>query len=342
MHQNGTILEALRKINYCLDSRVYTVFVIDDDGKVIGSLTDGDVRRAIINGSSVTDSVKSIVHEDFHYLLDPNDYKKIKEFRSQDIKLIPLVDKDMKFIDCINLNNIRAILPLDVVIMAGGKGVRLRPYTDNIPKPMLDLGGTSIIAHNIDRLIKYGAKNFYISVNYMKNSIQEYLNSRYQNHGLNIMYIEESKPLGTVGSIKLIKKFDHQDVLIMNADILTNINFDDFFYHYKETKDDMCVATFNVKMDVPYAVLNIKDKKVVSFTEKPTYMYQSNAGIYLISKENVSLIPDNQPFDATDLITAMINNNKTIGYFPIMGYWMDIGTLSNYSKAKDDIKYVRF
>jgi dTDP-glucose pyrophosphorylase len=336
------MLVALQRINECFYEQAYTLFVVNDDMQVMGSLTDGDIRRAFIFGASLEDRVNHFMCTDFRYIFDANDYKQIKLLKSLGFKVLPVVTHDMKIIDFINLKSIRAILPLDVVIMAGGKGIRLKPYTDNIPKPMLDLDGEPIIAHNIDRLMKYGVKNFYVSVNHLKDSIKEYLDIHYQGQKINIVYIEESKPLGTVGSIKLIKNFDHEDILIMNADILTNINFDDFYCHYKEMKNDMCVATSNVKIDVPYAILNVKNEKVVSFFEKPTYTYQSNAGIYLINKENISLIPDDQLFDATDLITAMINKNKTVGYFPIMGYWLDIGTSANYLKAKDDIKYVRF
>ncbi|MDR1982628.1 MAG: NTP transferase domain-containing protein [Holosporaceae bacterium] len=338
--QNETIISAFRKINDCSDGQAYTLFVVDDDSRVIGSLTDGDVRRVLVTGASVNDNVTCAMRTDFHYISDINDYKQIKLLKSFNLKAVPLLSADRKILDIINLKDIRAILPVDAVIMAGGKGIRLKPYTDNVPKAMLDLNGKPIIAHNIDRLIQYGVRNFYASVNHLKDCIKEYLNNHYQH--INIQYIEEDKPLGTIGSVKLAKGFIHDDILVMNADILTNINFDDFYCRYKETKNDMSVATFNVKIDVPYAVLNIYDDKINSFVEKPAYTYYSNAGIYLINKNCIDIIPNNEVFDATDFIDSMIKINKCIGHFPIMGYWLDVGTIQNYSKAKDDIKYVRF
>ncbi|MDR1236222.1 MAG: nucleotidyltransferase family protein [Holosporaceae bacterium] len=340
LDKNSTIIDALRKIDGCVDDGVFTVFVIDDDCRVIGSLTDGDIRRALIGGASVNDNVSGVMCRDFHYLSNIDDYDQVKKFKSSDIKLVPLVSEDMKVINFINLKNIRAILPLDVVIMAGGKGIRLKPYTDNVPKPMLDLNGKPMIAHNIDRLMKYGVKNFYISVNHMKECIREYLDNRYPH--VNIRYIEEDKPLGTVGSVKLVKDFAHGDILVMNADILTNINFDDFYGYYKKVEADMLIATFNTKTDIPYAVLEVNNHRVESFVEKPTYAYHSSAGIYLINAKYIDLIPNNEFFDVTDFIKSMLEKNKHVGYFPIMGYWLDIGSAQNYNKAREDVRYVRF
>jgi dTDP-glucose pyrophosphorylase len=338
--KDRNIKDALKKIEENVVFQAFTLFVVDDNCRVIGSVTDGDVRRAIIGGASITDTVQHIMRRDFQYILDVNDYRKIKLLKSLDLKLVPLVSEDMKIIDIINLKIIRSILPVDAVIMAGGKGIRLRPYTDNVPKPMLDLKGKPIIAHNMDRLIKYGVKKFYISVNYMKECIKEYIDEHYSES--DVEYIEENEPLGTIGSLRLIKKFVHKDLLIINADILTNLNFDDFFYKYKEIGCDMLVATFDTKVDIPYAVLDICDEKVSSLIEKPTYTYYSNAGIYLMKRDCVDLIPDNETFNATDLMDSMIKNNRNIYYFPLLGYWLDIGTAQNYLKAKEDIKYVRF
>ncbi|MDR2646017.1 MAG: NTP transferase domain-containing protein [Holosporaceae bacterium] len=337
---NKTVLDALSTINNRGSNALYPIYVIDDSSHVIGSLTDGDIRRALIEGASVNDNIQKIMCRNFKYLLGIDDYLKIKQLKSLDLKLVPLVSADMKIIDFIDLKNVRAILPLDAVIMAGGKGTRLRPHTNNVPKPMLDLNGEPVIAHNIDRLIKYGVKNFYISVNYMKECIKEYIHKHYDK--LNIEWIEEDKFLGTIGSIKLVKQFVHNDILLMNADILTNINLDDFYYNYKETKSDMLVATFDTKVEIPYAVLRINGRRVESFVEKPTYTYYSNAGIYLLNRNCIDLMPNDKIFDATDLMDLAIKSNKYVCHFPILGYWLDVGTVQNYFKAKEDIKYVKF
>ncbi|MDR1365811.1 MAG: NTP transferase domain-containing protein [Holosporales bacterium] len=340
IHKNETVLAALRKINQISDTQILTVFVIDDDGTLIGSLTDGDIRRSLISGVPLTDSITQVMCTNFNYVSDVNDYERMRLLKSMKLRIVPVLSDDGKIKDLINLKNVRAILPIDAVIMAGGQGLRLRPHTNNIPKPLLDLAGRPIIAHNIDRLIKYGIRDFHVSVNYMKSQIKEYLNKAYKH--VNIHYIEEEISLGTIGSVGLVKKFSHNDVLIMNADILTNIDFDSFFYQHKETDSDMLVATSNVRVDVPYAVLNVNSDKVDSLTEKPTYTYHSNAGVYLTKSECVSLIPTDRPFDATDFIELLIGLKKNVGHFPIMGYWLDIGTPQSYAKAKTDVNYVRF
>ncbi|MDR1032270.1 MAG: NTP transferase domain-containing protein [Holosporales bacterium] len=340
IHKSETILAALSKINQISDTQILTIFVIDDNGTLIGSLTDGDIRRSLISGIALTDSVAQVMCTNFHYISNINDYEKIRFLKSMKLKIAPVLSDDGTIKDLLDLKSMRAILPMDAVLMAGGQGLRLKPHTNNIPKPLLDLAGKPIIAHNIDRLIKYGVRDFHVSVNCMKSQIKEYLNKAYKH--INIHYIEEKIPLGTIGSVGLVKKFVHNDVLVMNADILTNIDFDSFFYQHKETDSDMLVATSNVRVDVPYAVLNVSSDKVDSLTEKPTYTYHSNAGIYLIKNECINLIPGGQSFDATDFVALLIDHKKNVRHFPIMGYWLDIGTPQSYAKAKADVNYVRF
>lgn len=340
--QNAKIIEALAKINDFSINQALVLFVINENFQIIGSLTDGDIRRALLAGISIHDPVKTAMHKDFHYIKNLTNFKKIKELKEQDLKIIPHVTEDKKIIKFINLKELKTILPVDAVIMAGGKGVRLKPYTNDTPKPMLELNKKPIIAHNIDRLISFGVENFYISVNHLKEQIKTYLDKNYANQGINIKYIEENEPLGTIGSVGLVNDFKNDDILVLNADILTNIDFEDFYTNYKELHGDMSVATFNIKVDIPYAVLETKEKRIKSFIEKPTYTYYSNAGIYLFNKKFVKLIPQNRVYDTIDLIDEMIKNNHKVGHFQIRGYWLDIGTAQNYSKAQDDIRYIRF
>ncbi len=337
---NANVKEAVRKINNFSSFCPLVLFVINEEQKIIGSLTDGDIRRGLLKDVALSDCVTSVMNKDFHYIENLKNYEKINNFKKMDLKIIPYVTKNKKVIDFIDLAKIKAMLPIDAVIMAGGKGVRLKPYTNDIPKSMLELNKKPIIAHNIDRLIEYGVKNFYISVNHLKEQIKNYLDKNYTN--INIHYIEENEPLGTIGSVSLIDNFQNNDVLVINADILTNIDFEDFFINYKNFKDDMSVATFNVKVEIPYAVLETQEKRIKSFIEKPTYTYYSNAGIYLLNKKFITLIPKGKVYDTIDLIEKMIENNKKVSHFPIRGYWLDIGTVQNYSKAQDDIRYIKF
>lgn len=342
INQNATIMEALKRINDLSAEPAMILFVVNDSNQLLASLTDGDIRRGLLDGFQLTDNLQKIMFKNFHYIKDLKNINKIKKLKDLNLKIIPHITEDKKIIQLINLKEFKSILPIDVVIMAGGKGVRLNPYTNDIPKPMLELNKKPIIAHNIDRLISYGVKNFYISVNHLKEQIKSYCDKNYEDKDLNIGYVEEHQPLGTVGSVGLINDFENDDILVINADILTNIDFEDFYTNYKDFHDDMSVATFNVKVDIPYAVLETKEKRIKSFIEKPTYTYYSNAGIYLLNKKFVKLIPQNKPYDTIDLIEEMIKSNKKVSHFPIRGYWLDIGTAQNYSKAQDDIKFIRF
>lgn len=340
--KDAKIVNALQKINDFSAGQALVLFVINDSDQIIGSLTDGDIRRGLLANVQLSDSVQSVMNLNFHYLEENFDIEKIKYFKEENLQIIPLVDGDKKIIKIINFKELKSILPLTAVIMAGGKGTRLRPYTDNIPKPLLELNQKPIIAHNIDRLISFGIKDFYISINHMKDQIIEYIDATYADKDIVIKYIEESKSLGTIGSVSLVDNFRNDDILVMNSDILTNIDFEDFYLNYKEHNDDMSIATFNVKVDIPYAVLETQDKIINSLIEKPRYTYYSNAGIYLFKKIHAELIPELKKYDSTDFMNDLIKKGKKVTHFPIRGYWLDIGNIENYRKAQDDIRYVKF
>ena len=338
--ENKTIKYALEKINSFETGMPLILFVINSKAQVVASVTDGDIRRGLVNGVKLEESVLSVANKNYKYIKDLIDYKKINEYKELDLKIIPYVNDNFELIDFIDLTKLKALLPIDAVIMAGGKGLRLKPYTNDIPKPMLELAGKPIIAHNVDRLISYGVRNIYISVNHLKEQIIDYFKDNYSKY--NIQFIEENSPLGTIGSIGLVDDFKNNDILVMNADVLTNIDFYDFYSNYKNHNDNMSIATFNIRINIPYAVLDTTDKKINSLIEKPSYTYYSNAGIYLIQKEMLNYIPKNQKYDSTDLMEKLIEENKKVTHFPIRGYWLDIGNAQNYAKAQDDIRYIKF
>ncbi len=340
INQNETIKTALERINSFRLQQPLVLFVADSQDKITGSLTDGDIRRGLVNGVTLDCPVTNVMHKDFKYVKDLSDYKKINSYKVMDLKLVPLVTKDFKLVEFIDLRKLKAVIPVDAVIMAGGKGVRLKPYTNDTPKPMLELNGKPIIAHNIDRLLSYGITNIYISVNHLKEKIINYIQKNYSDY--NIQFIEENQPLGTIGSVKLVDEFKNNDVLVMNADILTNIDFYDFFTNYKNFRDNMSIATFNIRINIPYGILDTTDKKINSLIEKPSFTYYSNAGIYLINKDMLKYIPSGEKFDSTDLMEKLIEKGKKVSHFPIRGYWLDIGNAQNYAKAQDDIRFIKF
>ena len=241
----------------------------------------------------------------------------------------------------VNISELKTFLPVHAIIMAGGKGERLLPLTLDTPKPMLEVNGKPIIEHNIDLLAKYGIGNLHISVNYLKDTIKNYFSNEV-NKNITINYLDEEKPLGTFGSIKLTNSYKYSDLLIMNSDLLTNINIADFYKSFKDSNADMAIATTSYSVNIPYAVLETENGLVKSFKEKPTYTYFSNAGIYLIKKELINEIPENEFYNATDLINKLINTNRVVLTYPILGYWLDIGRHEDYKKANEDFKHINF
>ena len=267
------ILEALKKINECSYQISAVVFVVNKQRQVIGTISDGDIRRYLINGGTLYDNVCNVVHRNFIYIDDVQNYDQIKKAKTSGAPLVPILNKNKELVDVLNFKELRSLLPVDAIIMAGGEGRRLKPYTDKIPKPMLELAEQPIIAHNIDRLLKYGIKNLNISVNHQKDIIKNYINGHDSYKNLDISFIEEDKPLGTIGSVKLTQNLKNDTILIINSDILTNIDYADLYESHKEHNADMTVATFSVKVDIPYAVLKTEKDRITSFVEKPTYNY---------------------------------------------------------------------
>lgn len=318
------------------------LFVTERNKKLIGAITDGDIRRGFIKGLGFEDPITSYMNAHPRFVKEDEIFvETLDKFRNQLIEIIPVVNSQGTITDVINFRYQNTILPVDAVIMAGGKGKRLLPLTANTPKPLLKIGEKPIIEHNIDRLINVGIKNITLSVNYLGDQLVDYFQDG-KSKGIHIDYIKENKPLGTIGSILLKEHFSHDDILVMNSDLLTNIDFSDFFKAYKLSGADMSVATVSYKVNVPYGVLETdENKQVISLKEKPDYTYFSNAGIYLINKRLLSLIPTDSFFDVTDLMQKVIElNNKLITY-SINGYWLDIGKHEDFKKAQEDIKHIK-
>lgn len=316
------------------------LFVIDDSDILIGSLTDGDVRRGLMRGLGTSNLVDEIIQPNPRYI-DKNDYtiEQIIEYRNGSFKVIPVTDANRKVVNVINFKYMRSYLPLDAVIMAGGRGMRLRPLTDDIPKPLLKVGDKPIIEHNVDRLRKFGIDDFWLSVYYRGEQIEAYFGNG-ADRQVSIEYVWENKPMGTIGAVSLIHNFKHEHLLVTNSDLLTNMDYEDFFLNFKVNNADMAVATIPYSVDVPYAVMETNNNHVLSFREKPTYTYYSNAGIYLIKKEVLQMIPKELFYNSTDLMQKVIERGLKLISYPIRSYWLDIGKHEDFQKAQEDVKYL--
>lgn len=334
-----SIKSALNRLN-SVDA--LTLFVVDEVGTLVGSLTDGDIRRALVNDYSIDDTIDKIMFKDFSYLVHGQfTIDQVLEIKKNKLSLIPLVDNKRAVKRLINFQTAKSLLPVEAVIMAGGEGRRLRPYTESIPKPLLKVNDKPIIEYNIDRLADYGIQKIHISIKYLGHLIEEYFKDG-DSKNIFISYVTENNPLGTIGAVTLIEKFEEEYIIIMNSDLLTNIDFEDLFIQFINADADMIIATVPYKVDIPYAVLETKGNKVISFKEKPTYTYYSNAGIYLLKKEAIQHIPRNTFFNATDLMEKLVKEGKKVLSYPLLSYWLDIGKHDDFHKAQEDVKHIVF
>ena len=341
--KNKTLVEALDQLNKILYIQKISrliLFVVNDDDQVIGSLTDGDVRRALVKHKDIDLKVGDICNPDFLFAYETNEFLDLSYYRKKDIKILPILNDKKQLVRIIDLDKTRSQLPIECMIMAGGRGKRLSPLTDKVPKPMLPLGNKPIIEHNIDRLISFGIKKIYISVKYLGEQIENYFGDG-SDKGIRIEYIWEDQPLGTAGALGLVDHFTTEHVLLMNSDLFTNVDFEEMYLKLINEKADMVVASAEYKVDVPYAILEEQNNhQVKAFKEKPSYIYHSNAGIYILSKQVIKTIPKQEFCDITDVMQHLISQQKKLIHCPIIGYWIDIGKPIDYEQAQEFIKHL--
>lgn len=340
--QHRTLIEALDQLNRILyiDSISRLIlFVVDSNQKVIGSVTDGDVRRALVKHKDINLRVGEICNPDFIFEHETQDFLNFTKYRKKDIKILPMLNEKKQLVRIIDLDKIKSQLPLECMLMAGGRGKRLIPLTDEVPKPMLPLGGKPIIEHNIDRLISFGIKKIYISVKYLGEQIENYFGDG-SDKGIRIEYIWEDEPLGTAGALSLVDHFTTEHLLLMNSDLFTNVDFEEMYLKLINEKADMVVASTEYKVDIPYAILENENHQVKSFREKPSYIYHSNAGVYMLSTYVIKTIPKHEFCDITDVMQNLINQQKKLVHTPIIGYWIDIGKPVDYKRAQEFIKHL--
>ena len=245
--------------------------------------------------------------------------------------------KILLFNKILDLSKNNSILPIDCVIMAGGRGKRLSPLTDLNPKPMLKISDKPLLEHIIDYLIKFGIRRIFLSVNYLSDKIIKYFGDG-KNKGIEIIYIHENNPLGTAGSLSLIKSKITNHLLLLNGDILTNVNLEKLYLSLIKSNSDMIISSKDYTVDIPYAVFDLKNDFVKRLSEKPKYQYMTNAGVYMFKKEIIDLIPINEFFNMTDLISLMLDKKLKIKHQKIDGFWIDIGNPKDYKSAQDLFK----
>lgn len=339
--QEKTLIDALKNIS-SIGTGPLVLFVLDSNERMVGTLTDGDVRRALIRGVNVNDKICDAMHRNFNYLRkDVNDdVVNIHRQRELKMKLVPVLDEQNHIVEIINLEKYRTRLPIDAVLMAGGKGERLRPLTEKTPKPLIKVGDKCIIDYNVDRLLTYGLRHISVTVNYLGEQLEEHFQEK--RDGVLIKTVREPKYLGTIGSIHFVSAFYNDTILVMNSDLFTNIDYEDFFLHFKQHDADMSVAAVPYVVKVPYGVFNLKGREIKGVTEKPTISYYANAGIYLIKKDRLNLIPENTFYNATDFMDKLITDGFKVIRYPISGYWIDIGQHDELARAREIAKHISY
>jgi len=336
---DATIKEALILLdNLAIDA---ILFAVDTNQKLIGSLTDGDVRRGILKDLSLDDKVSTFIQPQPKFIRKGSyNIQEIITMREKNFMVIPVINSSNQIVNVINFRLQKSYLPVDAVIMAGGLGSRLKPLTDHTPKPLLKVGDKAIIDHNIDRLRKFGVDDYWISVRYLGEQLENhFLDGSSRN--INVEYVWENTPLGTIGAVGKIENFHHDYVLVTNSDILTTLNYEDFFLDFIDKAADMAVVTIPYQVNIPYAVMETENNLVLSFKEKPTYTYFSNGGIYLIKRSILDKIPKGLHYNSTDLMEQVIADGGKLISYPIREYWLDIGKHEDFNQAQEDIKNLK-
>ncbi|HIF9339301.1 TPA: nucleotidyltransferase family protein [Photobacterium damselae] len=334
--KDETIEVALGKIN---DSSVGIVFVCDDEQLLLGSVSDGDIRRALLNNFNKNIKVIDVMNK--NPVISSNDLDKknaLSLMNKHDISVIPIV-KNGKLCSIYTLKDLIKSKKVDnpVFIMAGGFGTRLRPLTDNCPKPLLKVGGKPILEIILKRFIDAGFFEFYISTHYLPEMIHEYFGDG-SKWNVSITYVHEDKPLGTGGALGLLPRGITQKPLIMiNGDVLTNLDINALLdYHNKENAlATMCVREYDYQ--IPYGVVEKEGNKIIAMTEKPKYKFHVNAGIYVVSPKLFNSVDKYTKIDMPSLLESNIKNDENIVMYPLKEYWLDIGQMTEYKQAQKDI-----
>lgn len=327
---NESVRQAMRRLNE-LSGDSMTLFVIDSDGSVKGTVTDGDIRRALIDGGELDSPVGQVMNANFNFVEHGDDFsRKMAEARKKHIELLPVIEKG-RIVDLLDLRKVRSHIPLEAVLMAGGRGERLRPLTDSTPKPLLPVDGKPIIDYNIEELEACGIKKIHVTVNYLAEQIRGHFDNR---QGMaRVVCVEEPKRLGTLGSLAYIKDIATENVLIMNSDLLTSVDFEALYLHHVNSGADFTIAAVPYSVSVPFAILRLKKDRVVSLEEKPTYNYFANGGVYIMKTDLIQKIPEGKYLDAPDFIMNLIREGLKVGCFHLDGTWIDIGSPDDYRMA---------
>jgi dTDP-glucose pyrophosphorylase len=320
--------------------------VVDEERRLLGTVTDGDIRRLILGGGSLDAPVSELLARKAgtlyprpvtaHPGASPDEL--LQTMRKHKIRQLPVVDGGGHVVDLVTMEDLlpEQTLPLQAVIMAGGFGKRLRPITEELPKPMLPIGDRPLMELIIEQLRQAGIRRASIMTHYLADKITSYFGDG-RAFGIEIDYVNEEHPLGTAGALSLMEA-PQEPILVINGDILTRVDFRAMLAYHREQSADLTVGVRHYDMQVPYGVVECEGPRVHRLREKPRLSFLVNAGIYLLEPEVHQYIPQGQRFDMTDLIEKLLEEKRKVVAFPIVEYWIDIGQLEDYEKAQEDVR----
>lgn len=340
MNISNLIIKDDQTMKNCLDilnkNDQKIVLVVNNKGALIGTITDGDIRRSILNGLDLNSQTKDIMNASFFSAPKKiSFYNANKIMRENDLKQLPIVNKKGVPIDVLLANiDTEKRNDFSIFILAGGEGKRLLPLTENCPKPMLKLNNKPMLELIIDKFKNHGFHKFYISVNYLKEIIINHFEDG-RKFGVKIKYIHEAQKLGTAGSLSLIQETINKPLIVTNGDLITSINYENLLDYHIKNKNFVTIGIKKYISTIPFGVIKSKGNIVQEFLEKPSIPYNINAGIYILNPEVLNFLTKNEKIDMPDLIEKTIKKDKKVAMFPIHEQWQDIGVPEIYEEYKN-------
>ena len=347
IHQAFSVKDVLKKLNRTAEK---VLLVVDNNRKLLGTITDGDIRRYILQGKSIENNIKNVYNKNSVFLKQGYftlDLTK-EMFIKHRVELLPVVNEKNEVTDFITWNQAfskdkaetfeQTKINIPVVIMAGGKGTRLEPFTKIFPKALVPIGDRTIIETIIEEFKKQGVKKYYLTLNHRGEMIESYFNSMEKDY--EIIYIKENDFLGTAGSLKLLEEKINNVFIVTNCDVIVKANFADVISLHKGQNASLTILSSIQHYKIPYGIIKFKEQgRVISIYEKPEYTFTINTGVYVIAKDSLQFIPQRSNFDMDDLINNLIKNNKKVIIYPVNeNDYIDIGQWEEYKKAIDKLK----
>jgi len=338
-----TVINAMSQLNKSPDK---TLFIVSDCMHLVGTLTDGDIRRSIISGNSLNMSIDKIYYKTPHFLYqdDISDKKVADLFDNPDVTTIPIVDDEKKFIGYISPKTLlkgdskaNSMMSMPVVIMAGGKGKRLDPFTKILPKPLIPIHGKAIIEHIIDRFVSYGNNEIYLTLNYKRRILKAFFDDHMHSDKYVVNYIDETIEQGTAGGLWQLKNKLSGDFFLSNCDVLVDIDLSDLSKVHSDNNNMITIVVSTLKHVLPYGSCDLdSDGSLISIIEKPEYNHLVSTGVYLINSNVLNYIPENKLYDMPKLIDDIITDGHRVGVYPVPDdAWIDVGQWSEYNNAID-------